>query len=308
MKEIDIGELLKNKFADFEQTPPDDMWEKIIQNEKVLKYNKAYFVKRAILYSATAVFVVAVVSLLLYLTIGIDDKSTLVSDDNNSLNKVNNTESVFPNDSNSKTFNKETIVETPSEPSHIQNGVVNENKSVPLSNENSVKLAPIIKSTIPKTYTQSRNISEIVSPAVSYSNENSIHPDNKVVKKDSGQDEIVTSRENSDNDQQVNTNPVEPPQSDLANYNLFIPKGFTPNGDGLNDLFLVYSSFDVQNFEFSIFDQSGRLLFKSKDISFGWDGESYGQKMKAGSYVYIISYKDITGKSHLEKGQVTLIR
>jgi len=307
MKEIDIGELLKNKFADFEQTPPDDMWEKIIQNEKVLKYNKAHFVKRLILYSATAVVVVAVVSLLLFLTIGIDDKSNLVSTDNNSQNQVNNTESVFPNDSNSKILNKETIVETPSEPSHIQNGVVNENKSVPLSNENSVKLAPIIKSTIPRTSSQSRNISDIVSPDIPSSNKNSFQ-DNKVVKKDSGQDEIVTSRENSDNDQQVNTNPVEPPQSDLANYNLFIPKGFTPNGDGLNDLFLVYSSFDVQNFEFSIFDQSGRLLFKSKDISVGWDGESFGQKMKAGSYVYIISYKDITRKSHLEKGQVTLIR
>ncbi len=307
MKEIDIGELLKNKFADFEQTPPDDMWEKIIQNEKVLKYNKAHFVKRAILYSATAVVVVAVVSLLLYFTIGIDDKSTLVSDDNNSLNQVNNTESVFPNDSNRMTYNKESIVETPSEPSHIQNGVVNENKSAPLSNENSVKLAPIIKSTIPQTSTQSRNISDIVSPAVSYSKEKSF-PVNKVVSKDSGQDEMVTSRENSDNDQQINTNPIEPPQSDVANYNLFIPKGFTPNGDGLNDIFLVYSSYDVQNFEFSIFDQSGRLLFKSKDISFGWDGESYGQKMKSGSYVYIINYKDITGKSHLEKGQVTLIR
>lgn len=307
MKEIDIGELLKDKFADFEQTPPDDMWKKIMQNEKVLRYNKAHFVKRAILYSTTVLVIVAVVSLLLFITIGNDNNSSLLPNNNQSQNQVHNTESILPDDSNGLSIENETVVEALQKQSTNQNTIDNENNSVLLTPDKSDKIAPMVKTIVPNTPTQSKSLSDIGSHNVTNTNENSIS-DTKVVNRSDGQDKVITSQENPDSEQQINTNPIEPPQTDISNNSLFIPKGFTPNSDGLNDQFLVYSSYEVQNFELSIFDQSGRLLFRSRDISIGWDGESYGKIMQAGAYVYVINYKDITGKSHLEKGQVVLIR
>jgi gliding motility-associated-like protein len=308
MKEKDIGEYFKDKFAGFEQIPSDNVWKNIMQHDAVKKYNKAHFVKRAILYGTSAVVIVAVVTVLLYLTLGIDDNLSVVPNDNLSQNQVNNTESVLPDDSdNNLSFEKEAAVTTSEKQSKQQNSVVNEYNSVPLSPEKSVKTAPIVKTTVSNTPTQSRHLADIVSHSVSYSNDNSIS-DKKVAKSVDSQDDVNISRENPDSGQQINTNPIEPPQTDISNYNLYIPKGFTPNSDGLNDVFLVYSSYEVQNFELTIFDQSGRILFRSKDISMGWDGEAYGQKMQAGAYVYIVSYKDVTGKPHLEKGQVVLIR
>ena len=308
MKEKDIGELFKDKFADFQQIPPDNVWKKIMQHDAVKKYNKAHFVKRAILYSTGAVVIVAVVAGLLYLTLGIDNNSSVVPNENHSQNQVNNIESVLPDDSDNNLSSKEdAYVKTPEKQSNQQNPVVNEFNSVQLSPEKPVKIVPAVRTTVSNTPTKSRNLADSLSPGAPYSNDNSIS-DKKVAKSVNNQYDVSLSLENPDSGQQINTNPVEPPQTDISNYNLYIPKGFTPNSDGLNDIFLVYSSYEVQNFELSIFDQSGRLLFRSRDISIGWDGESYGKIMQAGAYVYVINYKDIIGKSHLEKGQVVLIR
>lgn len=91
---------------------------------------------------------------------------------------------------------------------------------------------------------------------------------------------------------------------------LYIPNAFSPNGDGLNDEFLIQAPEDVEftNFEMSIFETSGRLIFHSKNITQGWDGTYLGQKATQSSYLYIITYKDKFGGKHYEKGQVYLYR
>ena len=303
MKEKDIGELFKDKFADFQQTPPDNVWKNIMQHDAVKKYNKAHLKKRVILYSTTVAVIFAVITGVFYLMLGIDNKSSVVPNNNQSQNQINNTELVLPDDSNNLSLKREITVKTSKKQLNQQNSIVNENP-ISLSPDKPVKTAPsIVNSPVINPPTKSQNLADIVP----HSNDNSIS-DKKVVNKVDSRENVNSLQENVDSVQQINTNPIEPPQTDLSNYNLYIPKGFTPNSDGLNDVFLVYSSYEVQNFELTIFDQSGRLLFRSKDISMGWDGESYGQKMQAGAYVYVVSYKDVIGKSHLDKGQVVLIR
>lgn len=87
----------------------------------------------------------------------------------------------------------------------------------------------------------------------------------------------------------------------------FIPSAFTPNGDGLNDLFFVKANFEPRNFEMTIMTRNGDLLFHSRDINIGWDGQLHGSTLPNGMYVYIIKYKDREGKDQKQQGQILLI-
>ena len=87
----------------------------------------------------------------------------------------------------------------------------------------------------------------------------------------------------------------------------FIPSAFTPNGDGLNDLFLVKANFEPRNFEMIIFNRNGERLFQSRDMNIGWDGRLHGSILPSGVYVYIIKYKDRTGNEQQKQGQILLI-
>lgn len=87
----------------------------------------------------------------------------------------------------------------------------------------------------------------------------------------------------------------------------FIPTAFTPNGDGLNDLFLVKANFEPKSFEMAVLNRGGEMMFISRDINIGWDGQLHGKLMPQGVYVCIIKYKDSQGNEHKQQGQVLLI-
>lgn len=90
---------------------------------------------------------------------------------------------------------------------------------------------------------------------------------------------------------------------------LFIPTAFTPNDDGLNDEWIVYAPATFTDFECSVYDKTGRMLFHSKNIHQGWDGKSSeGKYMTTGAYFYVCTYRDEMGQKRVQKGQVTLIR
>lgn len=94
----------------------------------------------------------------------------------------------------------------------------------------------------------------------------------------------------------------------VVDCHLFIPRAFTPNADGLNDEFRVETTDDITNFEMSIFQPTGRLLFHAKSSAQGWDGTYNGEPSAHGAYLYVITYKDALGEKHYEKGQIILIR
>lgn len=87
----------------------------------------------------------------------------------------------------------------------------------------------------------------------------------------------------------------------------FIPTAFTPNGDGLNDLFLVKANFEPRSFEMTILNRGGDALFQTRDMNIGWDGQLHGKLLPQGVYVCIIKYKDSEGHEHKQQGQVLLI-
>jgi gliding motility-associated-like protein len=88
---------------------------------------------------------------------------------------------------------------------------------------------------------------------------------------------------------------------------LYMPNSFTPNGDGINEVFRVPPGSAFQLEEFSIFDRWGNRVFATRDITKGWDGK-YKNEMPPGPYVYLITGKDLYGKEAVIKGTVALIR
>jgi len=87
----------------------------------------------------------------------------------------------------------------------------------------------------------------------------------------------------------------------------FIPSAFTPNGDGLNDLFYVNANFEPRDYELSIFNRNGDLVFLARDIRAGWDGQVHGRTLMQGMYVYVIKYKDGQGNEQRKQGQILLV-
>jgi gliding motility-associated-like protein len=88
---------------------------------------------------------------------------------------------------------------------------------------------------------------------------------------------------------------------------LYMPNAFTPNGDGINDVFRIPPHSDIDLEEFAVFNRWGNKVFQTKDPSKGWDG-SYNNATLAGTYVYVITGKNSSQKKLTIKGTVTLIR
>jgi gliding motility-associated-like protein len=78
----------------------------------------------------------------------------------------------------------------------------------------------------------------------------------------------------------------------------FIPNVFSPNKDGINDLFMP-------GFETEVIDRNGLKIFKNNT---GWDGLYNGNPADPDTYFYLVTYKDSKHKLNTRKGYVTLIR
>jgi gliding motility-associated-like protein len=95
----------------------------------------------------------------------------------------------------------------------------------------------------------------------------------------------------------------------------FLPNLFSPNGDQMNDRFILRCS-NLETIHWRIYNRAGRLIYETQDpeeaTRSGWDGNAFGEPQPAGTYVWILegSYHDgtpvlIDGKN---KGSVTLIQ
>jgi len=95
---------------------------------------------------------------------------------------------------------------------------------------------------------------------------------------------------------------------------LYIPNAFTPDFDGVNDNFSLYSDGDVkQVLQFDIYSRWGELIFSKNGTvtdlrDFNWDGTYKGKPAPAGIYVYVVDVIFKDDSVQLFKGDVTLIR
>jgi gliding motility-associated-like protein len=88
---------------------------------------------------------------------------------------------------------------------------------------------------------------------------------------------------------------------------LNMPSAFTPNGNGVNDLFRIPSGITMQLKEFSVYDRWGNKMFSTKNAGQGWDGTMSGHPQPTGVYVYVIVGSDLKGPVNA-RGTVILVR
>lgn len=87
----------------------------------------------------------------------------------------------------------------------------------------------------------------------------------------------------------------------------FIPSIFSPNQDGVNDVFKIYGRC-LMKMQMSIYDRWGELVFYSDDLTEGWDGTFRGKLMNSGTFVYRIHVTTLYGDVEEFSGNVTLAR
>ena len=89
---------------------------------------------------------------------------------------------------------------------------------------------------------------------------------------------------------------------------LLLPNSFTPNGDGINDIFKVKYPFPVKEFQFSIYNRYGEKIFETADMQKGWDGTYGSVKQETGSYIWVIRIVELNGVVESNTGTITILR
>jgi len=100
----------------------------------------------------------------------------------------------------------------------------------------------------------------------------------------------------------------------LVNRPIFSPNAFTPNFDGINDVFFVYSAGEpIQINYFRILDRWGNLIFEQRngqtnEETYGWNGNYKNQKMPEGLYIWLTELEYPDGKKDFLSGDILLLR
>ena len=87
---------------------------------------------------------------------------------------------------------------------------------------------------------------------------------------------------------------------------LFVPSAFTPNGDGVNDVFRARGPV-TGDFYMGVFNQWGEAVFVSENLALGWDGTYQGEAAQTGTYTYLVTADTPDGREQLS-GYITLFR
>lgn len=88
---------------------------------------------------------------------------------------------------------------------------------------------------------------------------------------------------------------------------LMMPDAFSPDGDGLNEVYRIPLNTDLKLKQFSIFDRWGNKVFSTTNISKGWDGRLNGKLASTGIYLYVLQGTNESGDV-TRKGRIMLIR
>jgi gliding motility-associated-like protein len=97
---------------------------------------------------------------------------------------------------------------------------------------------------------------------------------------------------------------------EIPEFEIYVPNAFSPNGDGINDKFMISSnSLNIQHLTLNIYDRWGGELFSGDGVSSGWDGKKAGKDCPGGVYVYKIVF-EVDGVPGMQErtGTVMLVR
>jgi gliding motility-associated-like protein len=93
-------------------------------------------------------------------------------------------------------------------------------------------------------------------------------------------------------------------------YTFYIPNSFTPNGDGLNEVFKGVG-IGITSYTIMIFDRWGELIFQSDNLDQGWDGTFKGKGgnvVQEGVYVWKVQLRDEKNNEHDFDGTVSVVK
>ncbi len=89
--------------------------------------------------------------------------------------------------------------------------------------------------------------------------------------------------------------------------NIYAPNTFTPDGDGVNDVFKAVT-YNIVELKLMIFDRWGLLLYTGNGVDTFWDGTYKGKESQQDTYIWQIKAKDGFGKNYTYRGHVNLLR
>ncbi|MCB9251678.1 MAG: gliding motility-associated C-terminal domain-containing protein [Flavobacteriales bacterium] len=89
---------------------------------------------------------------------------------------------------------------------------------------------------------------------------------------------------------------------------IFIPNAFTPNGDGLNDVFPFDDPVLQSDYHLRIFNRWGEKVYDSDTNREPWDGKTRASDSQLDAYIWIAYYKGCDGNPKTDKGTVTIVR
>lgn len=90
---------------------------------------------------------------------------------------------------------------------------------------------------------------------------------------------------------------------------IVVPTGFSPNGDGQNDVLKLFATGKVESLHFAIYNRWGQTVFETSDITKTWDGNFNNQPMDMAVFTYTLRYScKSDNKEELVSGNVSLVR
>jgi gliding motility-associated-like protein len=87
-----------------------------------------------------------------------------------------------------------------------------------------------------------------------------------------------------------------------------VPNAFSPNGDGLNDVFRAIPAGMSTTTYFRVFNRYGQMVFETNQWLKGWDGKYNGQDAPSGAYVWMVKGMDRNKRIIEMSGTVMLVR
>lgn len=92
-------------------------------------------------------------------------------------------------------------------------------------------------------------------------------------------------------------------------YYIKVKNAFTPNGDGINDLWQIYDDYAcLKNVSLHVFNRYGHKVFESRDYCNNWDGTYNGKPVPDATYYAVINFTLITGKVVTMRTDLTILR
>lgn len=87
------------------------------------------------------------------------------------------------------------------------------------------------------------------------------------------------------------------------------PNLFTPNGDGVNDVFRPVATCAFESIQIHIYSRWGKLIYTSSDPQSGWDGRLNGELLPSDTYAYLVTFRTVGMEAATEhRGEITLVR